>query len=513
MMKNVSNAAFVWIPANSTPSSRNNVWENCQMLKIKLNGKEIEVEEEKTILEVARENGIDIPTLCHDEELKPYGSCWVCSVQVKGRRGFVTSCGTEVTDGMEITTDSPEIHKARKMALELLLSDHYADCEAPCKLACPDQVDVQSYIALIANNQQHEAVKVIKETLPLPLSIGRICPAFCEKECRRTLVDDPLAIRQLKRYCADADLNDYWSYIPPKEEPKGKRIAIVGAGPSGLTCGYYLSNRGYDVNVFEAAPEPDGWLRYGIPEYRLPKEILRKEIELMCSNGMVIQTGKKLGVDFSLSQLSSEYDAVYLAIGAQKAVPMKVKGNDLPGCYLGVDYLRDYALGKEIKTGRKVAVVGGGNTAVDCARTVRRLGADVTIVYRRTKKEMPAEEYEVDAAEKEGIRLLLLTNPVEYKGDDRGVKEVVLEKMKLGQPDSSGRRRPEPTGEYLTEEFDTVIAAISQIPDVDCFAEEMNQVEGKTLPLTRWSTAEVDERLLYTGLNNVFAGGDFRLGP
>ncbi len=483
------------------------------MLKIILNGKEIEVEKGKTILEVARENGIDIPTLCHDEELKPFGSCWVCSVQVKGRRGFVTSCGTEVIEGMEIITDSPEIHRARKMALELLLSDHYADCEAPCKLACPNQVDVQSYIALIANNQQHEAVKVIKETLPLPLSIGRVCPAFCEKECRRSLVDEPLAIRQLKRYCADEDLNDYWSYVPPKEDPKGKKIAIVGAGPSGLTCGYYLSNKGYDVTLFEAAPEPGGWLRYGIPEYRLPKDILRKEIELMCSNGMMIQTGQKLGVDFSLSQLSKDYDAVYLAIGAQKAVPMKVKGSDLHGCYLGVDYLRDFALGKDIKTGKRVAVVGGGNTAIDCARTARRLGAEVTIVYRRTRKEMPAESYEIDAAEEEGINLHLLTNPVEYIGDDQGVKEVVLEKMKLGQPDTSGRRRPEPTGEFFKEEFDTVIAAISQIPDIDCFADEENKIGGKTLPLTRWSTAEVDEKLFFTGLHNVFAGGDFRLGP
>ena len=483
------------------------------MIKIKLNGKEILAEKGKTILEVATVQGIEIPTLCHDEELKPFGSCWVCAVHVAGRRGFVTACGTEIYEGMEISTDSEDIRKARKMALELLLSDHYADCEAPCKIACPDHVDVQSYLALIANNQQHEAVKVIKETLPLPLSIGRVCPAFCEKECRRTLVDDPVAIRQLKRYAADSDLNDYWSYVPPKEEIRDKKIAIVGAGPSGLTCGYYLSNKGYDVVLFEAAPEAGGWLRYGIPEYRLPKKILRKEIDLLCSNGMVIRTEKALGRDFSLSSLSKEYDAVYLAIGAQKAVPMKVKGSDLPGCYLGVDYLRDFMLGKEVKTGKKVAVVGGGNTAIDCARTARRLGAEVTIVYRRTRKEMPAEAYEVDAAEEEGIKLHLLTNPVEYLGDESGIRKIKLEKMKLGEPDASGRRRPEPTGEFFTEEFDTVIAAISQIPEVELFAEEENQIEGKILPLTRWSTADVSEDLLYTGLKNIFAGGDFRLGP
>ena len=305
------------------------------MIKIKLNGKEIITESGRTILQVAQENGIKIPTLCHDEELAPFGSCWVCAVQVKDRRGFVTACGTELLAGMEIITDSQEIIKARKMALELLLSDHYADCEAPCKIACPDKVDIQTYVSLIANGQYQEAVKVIKENLPMPLSIGRVCPAFCEKDCRRTIVEEPIAIRQLKRHAADFDLADKWSYIPSKEPDKDKRIAIIGAGPSGLTCGYYLSNKGYDITVFEAAPKPGGWLRYGIPEYRLPKNILDKEIELMCSNGMKIKTKINIGKDITLSELSEKYNAVYLAIGAQNAVPMRVKGSELRGCFLG----------------------------------------------------------------------------------------------------------------------------------------------------------------------------------
>ncbi len=483
------------------------------MINVILNGQKIRTDPGKTVLDLAQEQGIKIPTLCHDEELKPFGSCWVCAVQVEGRRGFVTACGTEIYEGMEITTDSKEIFRARKMALELLLSDHYADCEAPCKTACPDNVDVQSYVALIANNQPHEAVKVLKDTLPMPLSIGRVCPAFCEQECRRQLVEDPIAIRQLKRYAADEDLNDAWSYVPPKEKDKKEHIAVIGAGPSGLTCGYYLTQKGYQVTVFEAAPEPGGWLRYGIPEYRLPKELLKKEIELMCQNGMEIKTGKELGKDFTLSELSDKYDSVYLALGAQNGVPMRVKGSDLSGCYLGVDYLKALMMDEDVKTGKKVAVVGGGNTAIDCARTAKRLGADVTIVYRRTRKEMPAEAYEVDAAEEEGVKFHFLTNPVEYKGDEAGINEIVLEKMKLGKPDNSGRRRPEPTGEFFTEPYDTVIAAISQIPEVELFAEEVNKIDGKTLPLTRWSTADVSEDLLYTGMENVFAGGDFRLGP
>ncbi|HPV15282.1 MAG TPA: 2Fe-2S iron-sulfur cluster-binding protein, partial [Candidatus Cloacimonadota bacterium] len=255
------------------------------MIEVTLNGKKILAPSGITILELATQEGIHIPTLCHDEELNPFGSCWVCAVEVKGRKGFVTSCGTKIIPNMEIVTDSSEIHAARKMALGLLISDHYADCEAPCMLACPGRVDVQTYVSLIANGQYHEAVKVIKETLPMPLSIGRVCPAFCEKECRRTIVEEPIAIRQLKRYAADMDLDDVWSYLPEKKEATGNKIAIIGAGPSGLSCGYYLSNMGHEIKVFEAAPEAGGWLRYGIPEYRLPKDILDAEIELMCANG------------------------------------------------------------------------------------------------------------------------------------------------------------------------------------------------------------------------------------
>ncbi len=481
-------------------------------IEVILNGQKVTAEQGMTILDLAKQHGIEIPTLCHDEELKPYGSCWVCSVEVKGRRGFVTSCGTFLTEGMEITTDNEDIHQARKMALELLISDHYADCEAPCKIACPDHVDVQSYVSLIANGQYHEAVKVIKDTLPMPLSIGRVCPAFCEKECRRQLVEDPIAIRQLKRYAADEDLNDYWKYVPEKLPDKGKKIAIIGAGPSGLTCGYYLSNLGYEADVFEASPEAGGWLRYGIPEYRLPKAILDKEIELMCSNGMKIHKNTVMGKDIFLDALSKKYDAVYVAIGAQNAVPMPVKGSELEGCYLGVDFLKAHAMGNTPKLGKKVAIVGGGNTAVDCARTSVRLGADVSIIYRRTKEEMPAEPFEIEAAEHEGVTFFMLSNPVEYKGENGILKEVSIEKMVLGEPDSSGRRRPEPTGEFFTEQFDNIIAAISQVPDTDAFNKPENHIEGTIFPISRWSTAIVNEDNMYTGLNNVFAGGDFRRG-
>ncbi|MFA7056402.1 MAG: FAD-dependent oxidoreductase [Candidatus Cloacimonadales bacterium] len=483
------------------------------MIKITLNNKEVLAPEGSSILDVARKEGYKIPTLCHDEELKPFGSCWVCAVKVEGRRGFVTSCGTVISEGMVIDTEGEEIRKARKVALELILSDHYADCEAPCKIACPAKIDVQSYLSLIANKQYHEAVSVIKSQLPMPLSVGRICPAFCEEECRRQIVDEAIAIRQLKRFAADYDAQDYWSYIPEREGNKHKKVAIIGGGPSGLTCGYYLSNQGYQVKVFESMPKPGGWLRYGIPEYRLPKEILDTEIELMCANGMQIECNAKIGDNISFNQLRADYDAVYVAIGASEAVPMHVPGSHLRGCYLGVDFLRDYALGNPPDLGKRVIVIGGGNTAIDCVRTVSRLGAKATIVYRRAKEQMPAENFEIEAAEHEGVEFKLLTNPVEYFGELGQLKRVKLEKMVLGEPDATGRRSPQPTGEYEIIEVDSVIAAISQKPNLDFMLGEDNFVDGKELPFTRWNTIKSDETTMYTGLGNVFAGGDVRRGP
>ncbi|MBN2780510.1 MAG: FAD-dependent oxidoreductase, partial [Candidatus Marinimicrobia bacterium] len=410
------------------------------MIKIKLNNNDVTCREGQSILEVARENGISIPTLCNVPELNAYGSCWVCSVKVEGVKGFVTSCGTKVREGMSVITDSPEVHKARKTALELLLSNHYADCDAPCKIACPDHVDIQTYVSLIANGKFREAVEVIKRNLPLPMSVGRVCPAFCEQECRRLLVDEPIAIRQLKRCAADLELERDWYYVQERKPDRGKRVAVIGAGPAGLTCGYFLSSEGYEVDIFESAPQAGGWLRYGIPEYRLPKQVLDREIEIMCKNGMTIIYNTKMGKDVFLKDLSKDYDAVFVGIGAQLPSPMRAKNADIEGCLLGVDYLRAVAMGEAPDIGRKVAIVGAGDVAIDCARTALRSGADVTLLYRRTRNEMPAETYEVDAAEEEGVKLQFLVNPIEMKDKNGKLDTVVIEKMKLGEPDDSGRR-------------------------------------------------------------------------
>ncbi|HAT8492373.1 TPA: formate dehydrogenase subunit alpha [Vibrio vulnificus] len=478
------------------------------MIQIVIDGKYRIVEAGQTVLQAAKVCGVEIPSLCGMNRSGEKIPCDLCVVEVESG-GTRRACELEVYNGLTVNTQSEALSAHRKQALNRIMSDHYADCEAPCKTACPAGVDIQSYLYHIAQNDHQKAIEVIKRTLPMPLSIGRVCPAFCESECRRSLVDDAIAIRQLKRHAADADLAAQEAYTPEKKADKNKRIAIVGSGPGGLTVGYYLTNEGYQVDVFEAMPQAGGWLRYGIPEYRLPKSILDKEIALMCRNGMAIHTDKKLGRDISLSQLSQDYDAVCLAVGASKAVAMDYPGSDLDGCYLGVDYLKDFVTEQRFTTGKKVAVIGGGNTAIDCARTAVRTGADTTLIYRRTRDEMPAEDYEIEEAEHEGVKFHFLTNPAQNIADEHGrVCSVTLEKMALGAPDASGRRRPEATGEYFTEAFDTVIAAVSQQADLSFM-----QGEALTLPLTRWNTADANPETMHSGTGNIFSIGDFRRGP
>ncbi|WP_372020622.1 FAD-dependent oxidoreductase [Photobacterium swingsii] len=498
------------------------------MITITINGKLLEVDNNHTLLTIAKHHGIDIPTLCtvdtnldscnssSGDNTATHSHCELCEVEIEGS-GLKKACKTTPYDGMSVITESDALSKHRKKILIQLLSEDSKEyCEAPCQTACPAGVDIQSYLHHIANNEHQKAIEVIKQTLPMPLSIGRVCPAFCEAGCRRRLIDEPLAIRQLKRHTADIDLVALESYVPPRKPSKDKSIAIIGSGPGGLTCGYYLSNEGYNVTVFEAMPLTGGWLRYGIPEYRLPKAILDKEIELMCRNGMEIKTNCKIGENLSLTALSEEYDAVCMAVGASKAVGMAYPGSDLEGCYLGVDYLKDFMTEQKCVTGKKVAVIGGGNTAIDCARTAVRAGAETTLIYRRTRAEMPAEAYEVDEAEKEGVKFSFLTNPVENiaatdsedTNKNNWVSQVKLEIMALGKPDSSGRCRPEPTGEYITQEFDTVIAAVSQAPDLSLLDNE-----DIAIPLTRWNTIDCDENNMYSGIRNIFGIGDFRRGP
>lgn len=415
-----------------------------RLVRVNIDNKEIFAEEGKTILEVAHENNIEIPHLCYDKRLKPYGACGLCVVEIEGSPKLARACSTYVTDKMVIKTDSPRVRNARKMALELLLSEHRGDCRPPCVLACPAHTDCQGYVGLIANGQFREAVALIKEQLPFPASIGRVCPHPCEEACRRNMVDQPIAIAELKRFVGDIDLLDD-GYIPPIKPKTGKKVAIVGGGPAGLTCAFFLAKEGHDIVVYEAMPKAGGMLRYGIPEYRLPKGILDKEIELIEKMGVQIKTNMRLGVDISLEYLRKNYDAVFLAVGAWKSSTLGCPGDSAEGVIGGIEFLRKVSMNQPVNLGQRVLVVGGGNTAMDAARTAIRLGAkEVTVLYRRTREEMPAEDIEVNEAEEEGVKFQFLVAPIEVITDGGRVRALKCQRMRLGDMDESGRRRPVP---------------------------------------------------------------------
>ena len=353
----------------------------------------------QTILEVAKENNIFIPTLCYDERAEIYGSCGICVVEVEGSPKLFKACATEIAPNMIIKTNTERVRESRKTNLELLLSNHNGDCKAPCSLGCPANTDCQGYVGLIANGLHKAALKLVKDKIPLPASIGRVCPHPCESDCRRGLVEQPIAIKELKRFVGDRDLNSDDPYIPEIAKATGKKVAIIGGGPAGLSASYFLAQNGHDVTIIDAMPKLGGMLRYGIPEYRLPKEILQKEIDLIAKMGVKMETNTKVGVDVSFESIKNKYDAVLMTIGAWSSIGLHCKGDDTPGVMGGIDFLEKIAKSKTINLGESVAVVGGGNVAMDACRTAVRMGAKkVYNIYRRTIKEMPADEMELREA-------------------------------------------------------------------------------------------------------------------
>ena len=479
-------------------------------IKLTVDGKEIEARPDQTILEAIQGHRLaEIPTLCHDPKLPLYGSCYLCVVQVEGVNKLIPSCSSPVAPGMVVHTDNETIRQARKSALELLLSNHYADCRAPCQQTCPAGVDVQGYIALMAAGRFSEAVRLIKQTNPLPLVCGRVCVRECEVTCRRNRVDERVGIDYLKRYATDIDIQNPWTpELPPAS---GKRVAVVGGGPAGLTCAYYLRLQGHGVTLFEKAPRLGGMLRYGIPEYRLPKAMLDKEINWIIGLGVEVHTHSALGKDLSLETLKKKgFDAVFLAFGAQKAKAMRLPEEDkIVGVLPGIDFLWQVESPEKPKIYGRVVVVGGGNTAIDAARTAVRLGADnVILLYRRTRQEMPAHQMEIDAALHEGVELIELAAPTRLISDQGRLKGLECIRMRLGEPDASGRRSPVPIpGSEYTLDCDFAVSAIGQ--DVDlCGLNTHPQLKS-----TRQNTLVFDPQTFATGLAGVFTGGDMATGP
>jgi len=384
---------------------------------------------------------------------------------------------------------------------------------APCTAGCPANVKIPEFIEAIKDARYLDALAIIRTTMPLPGVCGRVCPHPCEANCRRGLVDEPVSIMVLKRTPWDYEYYHHKKpQIPIYREPTDKKVAIVGAGPAGLTAAYYLAQLGHKVKIYEMLPEPGGMVAVGIPDYREPRFLLRREVEIIQSLGVEIQYNTKLGRDIFLEDLKKDYDTVLIAIGAFKSRDMGVEGEKegYEGVLeSGIDFLQKFSLGEKVNIGDRVVVVGGGNTAIDCVRTALRLGSsDVNLVYRRSRAEMPAEDYEVADAEEEGVKFHFLINPVKVIAKDGKVVGLECIKMQLGEPDESGRRKPEPVpGSNFVIECDTVIPAIGQFPDLSFLKED----DG--IKVTKWNTISVKEDLYMTDVPGVFSAGDCEWGP
>lgn len=466
-----------------------------------------------------------------------YGGKRVCTIGCIGMGDCVKACkfdaihigpnGFPVVDetkcvgcGACETACPKDILHVRTMSDRLLHFNQEDDALAPCAQTCPAEIDIPKYISQIREGNYEGAVHTIRERNPLLLSCGRVCPHPCEDYCRRGIEDEPVSINQLKRFVADYEMNS-GKRLPVSCAPDtGKKVAVVGGGPAGLSCAFFLRRLGHSVTIFDMMPELGGMIRYGIPEYRLPKQVLKWETDGILNLGIEARLNVKLGKDFTISSLREDgYDAIFLGVGAWKDYKLGAEGEDLGNCYTGIDFLTKFAAyqqeGKPVNQypiGQKCVVIGGGNTAIDCVRTLVRLGAkEVSIVYRRTRAEMPANMVEIEAAEHEGVNFHFLAAPTRVIGDENGkVKQLEYLKMELGEPDASGRRRPVPVeGSETLMDIDMLVTAIGQGPDVSFVDQEKETADIK---ITRWNTIDGDAEVLQSSVPYIFAAGDAYTG-
>ena len=399
---------------------------------------------------------------------------------------------------------------------KILQWNKYTECLAPCRQKCPAQIDISRYIRFIKAGKYKEAFLTIKEHNPLPLTCGRVCPEPCNLACRRTINDEPVGINYLKRFVADYEMNSGERYYIPVASPPGPHTAVPRSGPAVLSAAYYLKRLGHDVTIYEKQPEMGGMLRYGIPEYRLPKNILDWDIQGIIDLGITVRTNVEIGKDFTIEFLrAAGFDAIFLAIGAWSEHALGIEGCEVEGVTSGITFLEQYHLEEKkenLKVGEKVFVVGGGNTAMDAARSALRLGAkEVRVIYRRSRDEMPANPIEIVDAEEEGIIFNYLNSPNRIISENGKVTGLEVTKMELGEPDPSGRRRPVPVeGSEEIIPGDMIIQAIGQFPDIT-FMEKDETL--KLLQLTRWKTVEGSEETLQTDVPYIFTGGDCFTGP
>lgn len=481
-------------------------------VQIKINGSDVSTAAGETILEAARRAAIHIPTLCLAGGKNAEVPCELCVVEIAGTDALARACETPVAAGMDIVTDSERLKEHRKERLARLAETHFGDCKAPCNLTCPGQINVQGYIAHVAKGEYEEALRLIMERNPFPFSVGRVCPRFCETRCRRILVDEPLSINHLKRFVADWCMSNHVNLGLKREASTGKKVAVIGGGPAGLTGAFYLARKGHDVTVFEAMPKLGGMLRYGIPEYKIPRKVLDYEVDTIMRLGISIKLSQRWGKDFTLEDLEKGgYEAVLLATGSWVDESLDIPGGTLDGVLPALRFLREKAEGKIRKYGRRAAVIGGNNIALEAARSLLRQGVDeVTVIYPRAKMEMPAHQRVIREAEREGVQFLLMASPVKIEQGEGGL-DMELIRMKLGEPDARGVRYPEAiAGSSNIMQVDTVVVSLGQ-------SATAGQVTGgkleKKLALTPKNNIKANPRTSLTNLDGVYAAGDVTSGP
>jgi formate dehydrogenase major subunit len=489
------------------------------VIRLEVDGRVIEGRAGQTILEVCRDNGIEIPTLCYEPKLPGFGACRMCVVEVEGEEHPPIACSRAAEAGMVVRTQTEEIRRLRRTNLELIFSDHNAYCLPPCQNKCPSHIDIPGFLKANAEGEFRESARIFKRTIPFPSILGRVCPAPCEEHCRRDEVDEAIAIRDSHRYAGDQVIlamrdQDVDPPVPFELQPKsGKRVAVIGSGPAGASAAYYLLIAGHDVTIYERDEAPGGMLRYGIPEYRLPKaRILDPEYESITRLGGRFVCNQALGRDFSLDDLQNQgYDAVLVATGCYDTNKLGIPGEDADGVIDGLEYLKIATLGLTYPghAGTRVVVVGGGFTSMDCSRTSVRQGAsEVTLVYRRDMKDMPASG-EVHEAIEEGVTTIFQAGPTRVIANAANtVTGVEFIRMRLGEPDASGRRRPEPApGTEFVIECDRVLLAIGQGPDLTWIGAGSGGVEA-----TKYRRLRADAVTFLTPRPGVFGAGDVRTG-
>jgi len=473
---------------------------------------EIIARESITILEAAERAGIYIPTLCHVRGKNGENPCGLCIVEVEGKETPVRACDTKIQEGMKISSESETLKELRSERLAILAETHFGDCKAPCNLTCPGQINVQGYIAHVAKGQYEEALRLVMERNPFPFSVGRVCPRFCETKCRRVLVDEPIAINHLKRFAADWCMTNNIDLRIPNEPSTGKKVAVIGGGPSGLTGAYFLTRKGHEVTVYEAAPELGGMLRYGFPEFKIPKNVLDYEINTLLQQGITVRTSQKWGLDYTLQDLKDQgFDAILIAIGNPVDKNLEIPGGELPGVMGSTEFLRKITTGEKADYGKKAVVIGGNNIAVEAARALVRTGiAEVSIIDPRPKTDMPAHERNIRDAENESVRIMELTTPVGISQSGAGLV-IELIQMELGEPDKRGKRSPvEVPGSNMHLQVDTVIYSMGKMAVKDSLTGGTLE---ETLELTPAGNINANNRTFLTNLEGIYAAGDATSGP